>query len=64
MASSRTAHPTFTTRSVLAFVTAATLVVAFAPPAMGTPGEATNLGFCGGDDWEPEITAMTATYTS
>jgi len=37
MASSRTAHPTFTTRSVLAFVTAATLVVAFAPPAMGTP---------------------------
>jgi hypothetical protein len=57
MASSRTAHPTFTTRSVLAFVTAATLVVAFAPPAMGTPGEATNVGFCGGDDWEPEITA-------
>jgi len=63
MTSSRIAGPTFTTRSLLAFVTVAALVVALAPPAVGAPTgslvarEATNLGFCGGDDWEPEIAA-------
>ena len=63
MTSSRTAHPTFSTRSVLSFVTVATLVIGLARPAMGAPtgslvaGEAANLGFCGGDDWEPEIAA-------
>jgi hypothetical protein len=39
------------------------LAMAFAPSVVGAaPGDrvasgATNLGFCGGDDWEPEIAA-------
>ena len=63
MTSSQTARSMFRTRSVLAFVTVAALIVALAPPAVGAPteslvaDEATNLGFCGGDDWEPEIAA-------
>jgi len=64
MTSSRTAGPTFTTRSLLAFAMVGALMVALAPPAVGAPPgslvarEATNVGFCGGDDWEPEIAAQ------
>jgi hypothetical protein len=60
----RTVDPSFAIRSVMSVVAAAALVFGFVPVVAGaTPADpltatgATNLGFCGGDDWEPEIAA-------
>ncbi len=66
MTSSRAADRRTARRSILPLVLLATLVVAFVPrTATAGPGTlvangATNMGFCGGDDWEPEIAASGA----
>lgn len=67
MISFRAAGPRFAGRSVLSLVMGATLVFAFVPQLAGAAptslnaNGATNVGFCGGDDWEPEIAAF-STY--
>jgi hypothetical protein len=61
--SSRTLAARTGARSALSFALVATLVFAFGPKVASavsaslTASGATNMGFCGGDDWEPEIAA-------
>jgi hypothetical protein len=61
--SSRALTTRIGSRSALSFALIAALVFTIAPQAASAPpgsagaSGATNVGFCGGDDWEPEIAA-------